>query len=1005
MGFSNRFKYSFCSILLLIFGVTVFSFGQCNFTNGPIGEICKNAYYICGNQLDGYIGNLIVENSTDTIWPGETYPNQGVCNSGGTFNNSTWFSFTACASTVHIKIKYRSCVHPTGNMMETGIQSGLYTQCKKTSSVACDEEAGNTSGELDLKFDGFKPGELVFFVLDGYASSVCEFEIDVIEGIDTTPVLPPDPSLLDDGYITGPDTIECDGKNVPISYNLTLPECQIVNNSSCSSQTQFNPSDSVCFVWQISPLNGRYFENSDSVGRSVNIIFSEPGIYTISADSYMHPFFGGSCSNAACGEIISWQVNVERPDTLINPTEYFCFGENRVFCGQSIDSDSIIYCMTDACHVIIQEFKVSTVIVNHLGKQFLCSGGSFQFQGLNYNLPGSYDVPDLTDCTLMHRFEIEMIDISLQLNSGNTVLDCNNPLVTTITSASSNGPLSLDYIWLDQNNNILSSSQNVMINKAGRYVVQAIYDKGGIGCKNEQFIDITEDYSKPKVSAIIPTVKCLSSKDPKPVLTLATSDNITFSEWTLPLGGKSNGMNVVLDSANAVSGLPYLFSAIGVNGCKLDTSFIVNTNFEKAIVTLTGDDLTCYKPLDTLILKTNIAVDSIRWFKTTPQQAFYGSDPTKLSHPIDTGGTYKVEVMASSSKCWSDGTISIEDKIKYPSLSLQNGLKWHCNTKYIEVIPTVTSGQNMQFEWSTSDGKIDSDAQGMSLIAGSPGTYGLNVLDVDNGCQKSGALNIINETNVPERILLSVQDIKCFGESNGQITIEGVQGGFEPYTYYLNGVKTNNLIITDLPEGEFLLEVLDKYDCIAELKEKINEPPIFEISMPVDLTLAFSEITELTFSSNYPDDEIDNIKWLNSKGELLGSDFTLQYSSNKADIVSVEVTTINGCVSNSRIKIIIDTDFKIFFPNIFSPNGDGVNDRLVIFKNKIPAKIDRISIFDRYGNKVYSENSFNFGENMDGWDGTVNGKNAETGVYIFLIELVDYSGNKLLMKKDITLIR
>lgn len=92
--------------------------------------------------------------------------------------------------------------------------------------------------------------------------------------------------------------------------------------------------------------------------------------------------------------------------------------------------------------------------------------------------------------------------------------------------------------------------------------------------------------------------------------------------------------------------------------------------------------------------------------------------------------------MASSSKCWSDGTISIEDKIKYPSLSLQNGLKWHCNTKYIEVIPTVTSGQNMQFEWSTSDGKIDSDAQSMSLIAGSPGTYGLNVLDVDNGCQK-----------------------------------------------------------------------------------------------------------------------------------------------------------------------------------------------------------------------------------------------------------------------------
>jgi gliding motility-associated-like protein len=102
------------------------------------------------------------------------------------------------------------------------------------------------------------------------------------------------------------------------------------------------------------------------------------------------------------------------------------------------------------------------------------------------------------------------------------------------------------------------------------------------------------------------------------------------------------------------------------------------------------------------------------------------------------------------------------------------------------------------------------------------------------------------------------------------------------------------------------------------------------------------------------------------------------------------VTNTNGCISRSQIKINVDNELKLYFPNIFSPNGDGVNDKLIIGKNKIPADINRISIFDRYGNMVYNQKNVLFNDDSDGWDGRFNNDYVVAGVYVMIIELTDY---------------
>ena len=64
--------------------------------------------------------------------------------------------------------------------------------------------------------------------------------------------------------------------------------------------------------------------------------------------------------------------------------------------------------------------------------------------------------------------------------------------------------------------------------------------------------------------------------------------------------------------------------------------------------------------------------------------------------------------------------------------------------------------------------------------------------------------------------------------------------------------------------------------------------------------------------------------------------------------------TIHECVSEYSIPVIIEAD--LVFPNVITPNGDGINDVFVI-KDMNPDRANRLVIVDRWGKTVfYKEN-------------------------------------------------
>jgi gliding motility-associated-like protein len=91
----------------------------------------------------------------------------------------------------------------------------------------------------------------------------------------------------------------------------------------------------------------------------------------------------------------------------------------------------------------------------------------------------------------------------------------------------------------------------------------------------------------------------------------------------------------------------------------------------------------------------------------------------------------------------------------------------------------------------------------------------------------------------------------------------------------------------------------------------------------------------------------------------------------------VTVSDDFGCADSAEIRVITcGADF--YAPNAFTPDGDRINDTWDV---KAPGMDDyQMAIYDRWGNEIFS-----FTKNQGGWDGTVKGEPAPSGVYLWIM--------------------
>lgn len=102
---------------------------------------------------------------------------------------------------------------------------------------------------------------------------------------------------------------------------------------------------------------------------------------------------------------------------------------------------------------------------------------------------------------------------------------------------------------------------------------------------------------------------------------------------------------------------------------------------------------------------------------------------------------------------------------------------------------------------------------------------------------------------------------------------------------------------------------------------------------------------------------------------------------------SVVGTNTKGCVSSAFIDIIKETipDSVSVSSNILTPNGDGINDMLMI-NNVAAYQSCKVSVYNMWNVLIYSKDGY---DNTNGWDGTYSGKVVPDGAYYYIITCDD----------------
>ena len=118
----------------------------------------------------------------------------------------------------------------------------------------------------------------------------------------------------------------------------------------------------------------------------------------------------------------------------------------------------------------------------------------------------------------------------------------------------------------------------------------------------------------------------------------------------------------------------------------------------------------------------------------------------------------------------------------------------------------------------------------------------------------------------------------------------------------------------------------------------------------------------------------------------------------KTTTYSLVVTDGNGCMATDSVTVTIDP-CDIFFPNAFTPNGDGKNDVIKVIGHLDYFRNFSMSMYNRWGQRVfYTEDIY------AGWDGTYKGAQADLGTYFYMIVYSLY-GERHMMKGDFELVR
>lgn len=536
---------------------------------------------------------------------------------------------------------------------------------------------------------------------------------------------------------------------------------------------------------------------------------------------------------------------------------------------------------------------------------------------------------------------------------------------------------------------ILSIGESISVNEAGLYHLSAV---GLNGCPAEYDIIVDSNYQIPVYNLMSDTLRC----DQPAEITIIPVDSILSYNWF-----DEGDQLISTDSLISVS-LPgtYTLELTGNNRCvAFDTVILEPVDFP--VISLASDTFTCDATMVPVSVQIDIPQFTLAWVDLT-------GDTLSTISPFQVmqAGPFIASVSGPNA-CETRDTITVpyDTLAPVPQIAVIGEIR--CQNRDITLDASGSSPSPLLYTWTTSTGIILSDPTLMQAEVRDTGYYYLEIEQPDNGCIARDSILLNEHPDAITLAYLAVTPPECSGDGNASIVVTGLEGGISPLHYQLNGGTIQSLPVFDgLDAGTYLLEVTDAGNCAFDTTVIILPSFSFTIDAGPDVEIYLGESIELSGMTDLAPADILTDQW-DSIGVTLCTDCPFfEVNPLETTTYTYQLTSLTGCVKSDEIVVFVLEKGKYYIANIFSPNGDGVNDEIRIHASMGIARVVQWVIFDRWGNAVFGDTDFDPRDTSVFWDGLAStGDFVNPGVFPYVLEVQLISGKTEVYHGNITVIR
>jgi gliding motility-associated-like protein len=269
------------------------------------------------------------------------------------------------------------------------------------------------------------------------------------------------------------------------------------------------------------------------------------------------------------------------------------------------------------------------------------------------------------------------------------------------------------------------------------------------------------------------------------------------------------------------------------------------------------------------------------------------------------------------------------------------------------------------------------------------------------GCSQVKATDV---RVIPALKMLAIKgDTLCIGEA-AQLHASGAAN----YNWYpaagLNSTSIASPVANPATTTVYHVIGKDEFNCFidtAEIRVAVGVPTPLNIGKDTVITAG------TVFQFNPSPASQDIRKWIWKSPVELSCRNCPAPQARISNDVDITLTVINayGCVSNDTISIkTFCGATELFVPNAFSPDGDGINDVLLV-QGKGVKMVKSFKIFSRWGELVFERSNFVPGDRSAAWDGKIRGNPAPPDVFVYIAEVICEKGLPSSFKGNVAILK